>query len=111
MNHSETVAGLREWVGRTITEQDELALFPARGMAALLDREPNAFQNGSLCVSGCTDARSGAKGTTHLRRISELLGRLLGPAVTSAISASGTWQVELPRNWRTASMTCVMPRR
>jgi 3-methylfumaryl-CoA hydratase len=52
MNLSETVAGLRDWVGRTTTEQDELSLFPARGMAALLDREPKAFQNGSLLPPG-----------------------------------------------------------
>src|SRR5262249_27508876 len=47
----------------------------------------------------------------HLRRSSELVGRFEGPAVTSATSASATCDVDVPRSWRTASITCVMPRR
>jgi 3-methylfumaryl-CoA hydratase len=40
-------AHLRQWIGRSHTEEDELSLFPARGMAALLDREPHTVQRGS----------------------------------------------------------------
>src|SRR6185503_7328442 len=53
----------------------------------------------------------GQKGHHHLRIKSELVGRFDGPAVTSAISASVTWAVEVPRSWRTPSITCVMPSR
>src|SRR5262249_46815787 len=47
----------------------------------------------------------------HLRSRIELVGRLVGPAVHSAISASGTWLVEVPRSWRTPSAMCVSPSR
>ena len=36
-----------EWVGRQRVEEDRLDLFPARGMNAVLDRDPLAFQEGS----------------------------------------------------------------
>ncbi len=43
----DTQPELRDWIGRTQTEHDELALFPARGMAALLDRAPDEFVRGA----------------------------------------------------------------
>lgn len=42
----ETIDDLQAWVGRERIEDDELTLFPARGMAALLDRDPDALGNG-----------------------------------------------------------------
>ena len=38
---------LSEWVGRQRVEEDRLDLFPARGMAALMDRDPKALELGS----------------------------------------------------------------
>ncbi len=38
---------LGEWVGRERTRREVLPPFPARGMAALLDRPPEAFEPGS----------------------------------------------------------------
>jgi 3-methylfumaryl-CoA hydratase len=45
-------AALRAWIGRTRTERDQLSLFPARGMAALLDRDPNLLEEGSPLPAG-----------------------------------------------------------
>jgi 3-methylfumaryl-CoA hydratase len=46
------VADLTEWVGRERTEEDRLDLFPARGMAALLDQDPHGFQAGTPLPRG-----------------------------------------------------------
>ncbi len=43
---------LSSWVGKTITEQDELWLAPARGMAALLDRSPERLERGAALPWG-----------------------------------------------------------
>jgi len=43
---------LREWIGRTRTEHDELSLFPARAMAALLDRDPTVLERASPLPAG-----------------------------------------------------------
>jgi 3-methylfumaryl-CoA hydratase len=36
-----------DWLGRQVEEVDRLDLFPARGMAALLDRDPQALVEGN----------------------------------------------------------------
>jgi 3-methylfumaryl-CoA hydratase len=38
---------LQAWVGREETQTDSLTLFPARGMAALLDRDPDDLSEGA----------------------------------------------------------------
>jgi 3-methylfumaryl-CoA hydratase len=43
---------LRDWIGRTRTERDELSLFPARGMAALLDADPALLEADSTLPTG-----------------------------------------------------------
>ena len=43
---------LSEWVGRERVEEDRLDLFPARGMAAVLDRDPLVFEEGSTLPPG-----------------------------------------------------------
>jgi 3-methylfumaryl-CoA hydratase len=43
---------LETWVGRVLTEQDELCLAPARGMAALLDRSPLGLERGAPLPHG-----------------------------------------------------------
>jgi 3-methylfumaryl-CoA hydratase len=43
---------LSEWVGRQRVEEDRLDLFPARGMAALMDRDPKALELGSTLPRG-----------------------------------------------------------
>jgi 3-methylfumaryl-CoA hydratase len=42
----------RRWVGRERVEEDLLDPFPARGMAALLDREPGRFSEGAPLPAG-----------------------------------------------------------
>ena len=39
---------LRVWIGRHETTEDLLTLFPAQGLAALLDRDPGELREGSL---------------------------------------------------------------
>src|ERR1022692_428706 len=41
---------------------------------------------------------------THPCKIRSLTGATIGPDTIAEIFASGTWQVEVPRNWRTASV-------
>jgi 3-methylfumaryl-CoA hydratase len=43
---------LQAWVGRERVEADVLGLFPARAMAALLDRDPDAFAEGDALPPG-----------------------------------------------------------
>jgi len=43
---------LTAWVGREVVERDELALGPARGMAALLDRSLDGMQSGAPLPAG-----------------------------------------------------------
>ncbi len=43
---------LGAWLGRERVEEDVLDLFPARGMAALLDRDPDAFVDGTPLPAG-----------------------------------------------------------
>ena len=38
--------GLREWIGRSVTTQDTLTAFPANALAATLDREETAYDEG-----------------------------------------------------------------
>ncbi len=49
---TEDPAGFEEAVGRQRSEQDELSLFPARGMRALLDRAPEATRAGDVLPWG-----------------------------------------------------------
>ena len=51
MTQAETTRDWREWVGRERVEEDELALAPARGMAGLLDRDPERLHRGSRLPS------------------------------------------------------------
>jgi 3-methylfumaryl-CoA hydratase len=46
------VSDFSDFVGRQRVEEDRLDLFPARGMNAVLDRDPSAFQNGSVLQRG-----------------------------------------------------------
>jgi 3-methylfumaryl-CoA hydratase len=46
------MSDLSEWVGRERVEEDSLDLFPARGMSAVLDRDPSSVQEGSLLPRG-----------------------------------------------------------
>ena len=70
----------------------------------LIDRDPDVLagdrrgQRGSGC--GAHAARP---------RIKPLTGRLAGPPVTSASSASGTWLMAVPRICSTPSMMWVIP--
>jgi 3-methylfumaryl-CoA hydratase len=43
---------LSDWVGRERVEEDRLDLFPARGMAAVLDKDPLAIGEGSVLPPG-----------------------------------------------------------
>ena len=49
--------------------------------------------------------------TAQLCRMMALVGRMPGPEVTRATSAPSTWELEVPRSWRTASMAWVSPSR
>jgi len=42
----------REWIGRTQIASDPLSLFPARGLAALFDDDPDMLQEGSHLPAG-----------------------------------------------------------
>lgn len=46
------VTDLADWVGRERVEEDLLDLFPARGMAALLDRDPEGLAEGAPLPRG-----------------------------------------------------------
>ena len=40
------IVGLEDWLGRTRTDTDEMALYAARRFAVLLDRDPDALRRG-----------------------------------------------------------------
>src|SRR5271163_4227952 len=50
-----------------------------------------------------------ARHRNHPRRIRSLTGVTIGPDTTIEIPASLTWQVEVPRTWRAASMISSSP--
>ncbi len=52
MNTGDAHPDLAAWVGRERVEEDLLDLFPARAMAALLDRDPDAFTDGTPLPAG-----------------------------------------------------------
>jgi len=52
MNARDAMADLRSWVGRERVDEDRIDLFPARGMAALLDRDAASFVEGAPLPAG-----------------------------------------------------------
>ena len=104
----------RERPAAAVPAAGERRVLEASARRAALKRElaPSARRPELLRVhAGVELGQLGEDRHGYLRRSIELVGRLLGPEVTRAISASGTWHVDCPRSWRTPSAMWVSPRR